>query len=443
MNQQRVVDVAIIGAGPSGSVAAALLQKQGLDVCVLERGQFPRFVIGESLLPYSMDVLEEAGLAQVVGATPGFQYKNGAAFTWGERYTWFDFTDKFTDGPGTTFQVQRAVFDQVLVDEIKRRGVDVRFGLAVTGYEELSADAQGRERARLHLTAEDGSKHTLDARFVLDASGYGRVLPRLLGLETPSCLPPRQAIFTHIDDHIVGDGFDRNKILISTHPEHRDIWSWLIPFSNGRASIGIVAEPARFLAHPASRGQAVTQSTGVATVAPDVQEAVLKAVVGEIPRVSGLLKHAVWDNGVPTSSVANYSANVSALTGRNFALLGNAAEFLDPVFSSGVTVALHSARLACRVLGRQLRGEAVDWQQDFVAPLKVGVEAFRTYVMGWYEGSFQDVIYCPAERVNADIRRMISAILAGYAWDESNPMVSRSTSRLKALAEICGPATLR
>ena len=267
---------------------------------------------------------------------------------------------------------------------------------------------------------------------MLDASGYGRVLPRLLGLERPSVLSPRKAIFTHIDDRIVGDDFDRNKILISTHPAERGVWSWLIPFGNGRSSIGFIGEP-EWINQRAAGLKAADEGA--------LNEALLRGVVAEIPRLSRILRNAVWDNGVPFSSISNYSANVTTLVGRNFALLGNAAEFLDPVFSSGVTVALQSARLASRVLGRQLRGEAVEWERDFVAPLKVGVEAFRTYVMGWYDGSFQDVVYCRPEQVNPEIRAMISSVLAGYAWDEANPFVARSAQRLKALAEICGPAS--
>lgn len=415
MNDLQQCDVLIIGAGPSGSVSAALLHQQGFRVCVLEQQHFPRFVIGESLLPYCMDILEEAGLRQVVDATPGFQYKNGAAFTWGERYTSIDFTRKFTPGPGTTFQVQRAVFDKILIDEVAKRGVDVRFGHAVSGLHEEA------ESMRVSVTSAEGN-YQLSARFVLDASGYGRVLPRLLDLERPSSLPPRRAIFTHIDDHIVSERFDRNKILISTHPIWRDVWSWFIPFSNGRASIGIVGLPERF-------------------ERPDIgtdEQKLLQQFIAEIPMLNSLLTQAVWDNGVPVRSLSNYSANVSALHGRGFALLGNAAEFLDPVFSSGVTVAMHSARLASRLLGRQLRGEAVDWQREYADPLMVGVNAFRTYVMGWYDGSFQDVIYCPEDKINEEIRQMISSILAGYAWDENNPFVQKSARRLKALAELCG-----
>lgn len=415
MNQ--TTDVAVIGAGPAGAVVSALLRRKGHRVCVLEKQHFPRFVIGESLLPHCMEMLADAGMEQAVMATAGFQYKNGAAFTWGERYTCFEFTDKFSAGPGTTFQVQRAVFDKVLIDEAIRQDVEVHFGHCVT-----ALDNSG-EQAVLTVQRKDGSHYMLQAAFVLDASGYGRVLPRLLDLETPSALPPRQAVFTHIDDHIVGDEFERNKILISTHPKLRDVWFWLIPFSNGRASIGVVGEPQRL------------RRDGL-----DGDEALLKQFVSEVPMLARILRQAVWDNGVPFRSLGNYSANVKALHGRHFALLGNAAEFLDPVFSSGVTIALHSARLAADVLHRQLNGETVNWQQDFVDPLMVGVNAFRTYVNGWYDGCFQDVIYSQSEQVNPDIRRMISSILAGYAWDEKNPLVSKSDRRLKALAKVCGSA---
>lgn len=408
MNQ---FDVAIIGAGPSGSVAAALLQQQGLNVCVVEKQHFPRFVIGESLLPYCMDILAEANLLEAVCAEPSFQFKNGAAFTWGNRYTYFDFTDKFSAGPGTTYQVRRGIFDKILIDEVVKRGVDVRFG-----HEVIAVNHQG-DQVQLQIQPEQGEIYTLNAKFMLDASGYGRVLPRLLDLELPSQLPARVARFTHINDNITDPQFDRNKILITTHPQHRDVWLWLIPFADNRCSIGVVGLPE--------------------TLAGD-DESVLKTFALECPMLQRILSNAQWDNDFPYRHIQGYSANVKTLHGKNFALLGNAAEFLDPVFSSGVTIALHSARLAVPLIVRQLQGENVDWQTEFSDALMIGVNAFRTYVNGWYDGSFQDVIY--AQNPQPEIRRMISSILAGYAWDSNNPFVAKSQQRLAALAEICGPA---
>ncbi|MGX2947563.1 NAD(P)/FAD-dependent oxidoreductase [Frederiksenia canicola] len=405
-------DVVIIGAGPSGSVSASLLKQKGLNVCVLEKQHFPRFVIGESLLPHCMEILEAAGLVDAVNAEPSFQFKNGAAFTWGNRYTYFDFTDKFTAGPGTTFQVRRGIFDKILIDETAKKGVEVRFGHEVT-----ALDNQG-ETAVLQVQTEQGENYQLTARFVLDASGYGRVLPRLLDLETPSHLPARLAHFTHIDDNISDPDFDRNKILITTHPEHRNVWLWLIPFADNRCSIGVV---------------------GLPDVLAGESETVLKKFALECPMLKRILANANWQNEFPFRHIQGYSANVKALYGKHFALLGNAAEFLDPVFSSGVTIALHSAQLAADLVARQLGGQAVDWQQEFATPLMVGVNAFRTYVNGWYDCSFQDVIY--ARNPQPEIRQMLSSILAGYAWDENNPFVAKSEKRLKALAELCSTAT--
>ena len=265
-------DVAVIGAGPSGSVASALLNKQGFKVCVLEKQHFPRFVIGESLLPHCMEMLEEAGFADAVHAEPSFQFKDGAAFSWGSRYTDFNFTEKFSDGPGTIYQVRRGIFDKILIDEAAKQGVDVRFGHGVTAFDN-SGDV-----ARLSVATDTGENYELTAKFVLDASGYGRVLPRLLDLESPSELPPRQAHFTHIDDNITSPKFDRNKILINTHPEHRDVWIWLIPFGDNRCSIGVVGTPDKLAGE---------------------SEAVLKKFVYECPMLAEILDKAVWENDFP------------------------------------------------------------------------------------------------------------------------------------------------
>ena len=127
----ETTDVLIVGAGPAGAVAAAFLRQQGRRVLMLEREQFPRFSIGESLLPQSMEYIEKSGLLRDV-VEAGFQYKNGASFAWGERSTDFDFREKFSEGWGTTYQVQRALFDQVLARGAERMGAELRFRHEVT-----------------------------------------------------------------------------------------------------------------------------------------------------------------------------------------------------------------------------------------------------------------------------------------------------------------------
>jgi len=401
-------DVLIIGAGPSGSLAAANLLRRGHSVLMVEKESFPRFSIGESLLPQTMGLLEEAGLLRAV-VEAGFQYKNGAAFVRGERRTEFDFRDKFSAGWGSTYQVQRAAFDKVLADEVERRGARILYRHQITA---AQVDGDG---VRLGVTDADGRSSELSGRFVLDASGNAKVLPRLLKLEKPSRFPMRQAIFTHVLDGIPTTGnFDRNKILVSVHPEQKDVWYWLIPFSNGRCSLGVVAS-AEFLA----------------PYEGDL-DAGLRDLQFQAPGLKALLKDAVWDT--PARQIKGYASDVSTLHGPNFALLGNAGEFLDPVFSSGVTIAFKSASLATELLDRRFKGVAADWETEYSVALRKGVDCFRAFVEAWYQGGFQDIIFYPKQ--DPQIKRLVCSILAGYAWDQANPYVA-DPARLKALAEIC------
>lgn len=401
-------DVLIIGAGPSGAIAAGILVQLGWQVQILEREQFPRFVIGESLLPQCMAFIEEAGMLDAVNAA-GFQHKNGAAFQRRGEHVVFDFREKFSPGPGTTFQVQRAVFDQVLADEAERQGARIHYR-----HEIIAVDVSG-EQAVVRYRTPEGTEGEIRPRFLLDASGYGRVLPRLLDLHRPSNFPVRQACFTHVRDGIDNPAFDRNKILITTHPEQPDVWYWTIPFSNGTCSLGVVARQEFFADYPEDGNTRLMQ------------------IVHEDPYLSELLAKAEIIR--PVQQITGYSANVSSLHGPHFALLGNAGEFLDPVFSSGVTVGMKSASLAAGLLNRQLRGESVDWETEFAIPLKKGVDAFRTFVTGWYDQRFQDIIYHRTHLTH--VKSMICSILAGYAWDEKNPYVKESERRVNVLAEIC------
>lgn len=401
--------VVVVGAGPSGSIASALLKRRGYDVLVLERQKFPRFSIGESLLVHCLDFVEEAGMLGAVEAA-GFQNKDGAAFARNDEYADYDFGDRFTSGLGrpTTFQVERAVFDKILADEAQKQGVEIRYEVEITAVSE--PDTAGRRT----LTARDlqsGEVSAIGADFILDASGFGRTLPKLLKLETPSQFPTRQAIFTHIADNIPAGTFDRKKIRVTVHPSHDDVWFWLIPFSGGRTSIGVVAAK-----------EYLDRYAGP----PDQK---LRTLVSEDRGLASLLVDAVWDT--PVRELHGYAANVKSMFGPGFALLGNAAEFLDPVFSSGVTIAMRSASTAAATLHRQFSGETVDWKSEFEEPLRKGVDCFRAYVDAWYDGRFQKIVFHKGQ--TPEIRRMISSVLAGYAWDEKNPFVADPQRRLNSI----------
>ncbi|WP_158972354.1 NAD(P)/FAD-dependent oxidoreductase [Paraglaciecola sp. L3A3] len=411
MSNTEVCDVVIIGAGPSGAIAAAMLAKKGWNIMVIEREVFPRFSIGESLLPHCMEFVEQAGMLDALhehAEELGFQYKNGAAFYRNGERSDFDFEQKFSQGPGTTYQVKRAVFDKLLADEAEKAGANFRYQQTVLSVE---TDEQG---ACLEIGSEQGN-YQLTAKFVLDASGFGRVLPRLLDLETPSNLTNRKAVFTHFKDNMPANAnFDRQKILITVHPTIADVWYWLIPFSDGTSSIGVVTRP-EFLDDSQT---------------PEEQ---LLKFIHEDDNLSVLLADAEMLQ--PARVIGGYSASVKSLHGPSYALLGNAGEFLDPVFSSGVTIAMRSAASAATLLDRQLSGETIDWQVDYDEPLRKGIEVFKTFVMSWYDTGFQNVIFFQSEE--SEVKPMITSILAGYAWDETNPFVKSSTRGLRMLTKLC------
>ena len=233
-------------------------------------------------------------------------------------------------------------------------------------------------------------------------------------MEIPSNLEVRTSIFTHIQDNIKDSRFDRKKILITVHPNIPGVWFWLIPFSDGRSSVGVVAK-----------------AEVLDKIAGD-NLAQLQTLISQSGMLASILEHAQFDT--PVGELQGYSSNVSKLWGDGYALLGNAGEFLDPVFSSGVTIAVKSADLAVEAVHKHLNGEDIDWENEFSQPLKEGVDTFRVFVEAWYSGRLQDVIF--ATNKDALIKRMVSSILAGYAWDKKNPLV-KDTRRLATLVELC------
>lgn len=399
-------DVTIIGAGPAGVMAAAVLDKAGHSTQIFEASRFPRFVIGESLLPRCMDLLDEVGLLEAVKAQ-GYMVKNGAVFIRGEQRCTFDFSDQFASGWKYTWQVPRADFDQVLANAARERGIPVHFEHSVV-------DVHTGASPSVVVRDATGARTTVTSKFIVDASGYGRVIPRLLGLDLPSTLPARRSVFTHVRGDRRPSGSEEGRIWIVMN--HDDLWTWVIPFSNGTTSVGVVGSPAFLARH----GETADQ--------------ILRSVLAETPTTAERLRDAEFL--FEARSIDGYSIGIKQLHGPNYCLVGNTTEFLDPVFSSGVTLALESANRAAKVAARQLAGEEVDWDRDYADYLMGGVDCFRTYVEGWYAGTLPKVFFAPNPA--PEVKKMVCSVLSGYVWDRENPFVRDHANKLAQLALVIG-----
>ncbi len=401
---KETVDVLVIGAGPAGSISAAMIQKAGYSVRVVEREKFPRFVIGESLLPRCMEVLEDADLLEAVKAK-NFQQKFGAKFVMGDKASDFNFTEQFSKGWSWTWQVPRAEFDLALATEVQRKGVPIDFETTVTA---IQINDDGSSETTIQRA--DNTEDKISARYIIDASGYGRVIPRLFNLDKPSNLDPRKAVFAHVQDIHRGDFDEPNRIIAVVYAP--GTWVWIIPFSNGVTSVGFVGSFDFFDG-----------------IEGDLQQKFKTLIAG-----NEFLKKR-FEN-VPLvfepRKLESWSATTDTFYGNGFVLTGNVTEFLDPIFSSGVMFATVSSHLASKLVVRKLKGEDVDWEQEYTKFIRQGVDTFRTFVMAWYDGTLNTIFF--AKNPDMEVKRKICSVLAGYVWDMENPFVSDHGTVLNKLA---------
>ncbi|HAO45423.1 MAG TPA: NAD(P)/FAD-dependent oxidoreductase [Ferruginibacter sp.] len=399
------VDVLVIGAGPSGTVAASIIKQAGYSVTIVEKMKFPRFVIGESLLPRCMEALEEAGFLDAIKEKK-FQEKFGAKFVKEGKVCDYFFADQFTSGWTWTWQVPRGEFDQTLADCCEKTGIPVHYETTVTAIEFNGSDSI--------TTVEDinGNKSQIEARFIVDGSGYGRVIPKLFNMDKPSNLPPRKTLFTHVNDVKRSMDDEPNRITIIVHD--KGIWIWVIPFSSGITSVGFVGEPGFF---NKVSGTNEEQLRALIDSEPYLRERMDGVEMKFEPRV-----------------LESWSTTTNRFYGDGFVLTGNVTEFLDPVFSSGVTLATVSSQKAAHLVIRKLKGENIDWEKEYTEPMMQGVNTFRSYVMAWYDGTLDTIFF--SEKPNLEIKNMICSVLAGYVWDLDNPYVKNHDTALKKLAKL-------
>lgn len=403
--KKEISEILIIGAGPAGMVSASYLHNHGIKVIVVEKTIFPRFQIGESLIPQCMDNLEEAGLLEAVKKA-GFQKKFGVRFIKDKTIGEFDFSKKYGEGWDWTWQVPRADFDNCLAQEVQRKGVDIWFDTEV-----INIEFNGG-KSKTTLRNSNGELTEITADFIIDSSGFGRVLAKQLNLEALPQIASHSSIFTHIEEPDRPSGKEGE--LITFEVLETQVWFWYFPFSNGNSSLGFVAPSEWF--HQFSEDS----------------ETAMREMLQKLEFYGERFNK--YNYLFTPIKVENISRNVTKLYGDGFVLTGNSAEFLDPVFSSGVSFATASGLLAAKLILKERSGTSVNWETEYVEYIKNGVNVFSSYVKEWYTGNLQKIIF--HSNPNKEIKEQICAVLAGYVWDSKNPFVKNHNRILKNLSRL-------
>ena len=326
-------DVVVIGGGPSGSTAAALLARKGYRVIALEKAHHPRFHIGESLLPMNLPVFERLGVLDKVRALGVF--KRGADFEAdNERgYNTYAFDRALGDSPPHAYQVWRQDLDEMLFDHARECGADAR-----EGHEVLTAEQSGPRDTRLEVGTDDGRRYTIRALYVIDASGRDALLSTRKKLRRKNHEHQSAAIFGHFKGASLRPGEDAGNISIYRF-DHG--WMWMIPLPGAVMSVGAVCRP-DYLKH--RKGRTVEFLLETLRLNPALWARLASAeLVGNEVRVTG-----------------NYSYDSARMGGPGWVLVGDAFAFLDPVFSSGVYLAMSGAEQAAHFVDVALRDPAAE-----------------------------------------------------------------------------------
>jgi flavin-dependent dehydrogenase len=321
-------DVVVIGGGPGGSTAATLLARRGYRVIALEKAHHPRFHIGESLLPMNLPVFERHGVLDKVRALGVF--KRGADFeTDNERgYNTYAFARAIGQSPPHAYQVWRQDFDKMLYEHARDSGADAR-----EGHEVVGVGQSGPRESRLEVRRDDGASYTIQARYVVDASGRDALLSSRRKLRRKNVQHQSAAIFGHYRGATARPGEDAGNISIYSF-EHG--WMWMIPLPGGVMSVGAVCRP-EYLKR--RKGRTIEFLLDTLKQNPALWRRIEHAqLIDEEVRVTG-----------------NYSYDSTQMGGPGWILVGDAFAFLDPVFSSGVYLAMSGAEQAAELVDRSLR----------------------------------------------------------------------------------------
>jgi flavin-dependent dehydrogenase len=383
-------DVAVIGGGPGGSTAAALLARRGYKVIALEKAHHPRFHIGESLLPMNLPVFERLGVLDKVRELGVF--KSGADFEADNArgYNVYAFARAIGQSPPHAYQVWRQDFDEMLYQHARDCGADAR-----EGHEVLRVEQRGPRESWLDVRTDDGRDYAIRARYVVDASGRDALLATKKKLRRRNAQHQSAAIFGHFRGADCRPGEDAGNVSIYRF-EHG--WMWMIPLPDGVMSVGAVCQP-EYLKQ--RRGRTVEFLLGTLKLSPALWRRIEQAeLIGNEVHVTG-----------------NYAYDSIRMGGPGWVLVGDAFAFLDPVFSSGVYLAMSGAEQAVALVDQALREPRREpvLLRKLEKRLRIGMARFAFFIYRFNGPVMRQMLRSP--RNIWQLEQAVISMLAGDLFD--------------------------
>ncbi len=403
------VDVLVIGGGPAGSTIATLLARRGHKVVQLEKERHPRFHIGESLLPMNMPILQRLGVFDRVAAIG--MLKLGADFPRDEGgYNTFDFARALDAKFPHAFHVKREEFDQVLFEHARANGVDAREQVRV---ERVEFGADGRP-VLAHARGADGAALAFRPRYLVDASGRDAFLGGKLRLKRKNPRHQSAAVFSHYAGVRRREGRDAGNVSIYRH-EHG--WIWLIPLADGQMSVGAVCYPDYMKTRKGDT------------------EGFLSRTLAAVPEVAERMQGARRVSDIHVTG--NYAYECTRMAGPGWLLVGDAWNFVDPMFSSGVFLGMHGAEQGAELVDAALREPAREaaLQRELERRLTDGLDEFKWFIYRFTSPTMKYLFANPQNYLQ--IEQAVVAMLAGDVFDA--PRVRR---RLRMFRVIYAVAAL-
>lgn len=388
---EKCCDVLVVGGGPAGSTIAALLAERGEQVVVVDKDRHPRFHIGESLLPLNLPLLERLGVNEEINRIGMLKY--GAEFVspYHNKTVAFEFANAWDKNFPYSYQVRRSEFDHILLTNAASKGATV---IESTRVSEVAFPRQGEVLAKGR--GEDGQPRAWRARFLVDASGRDTLLANRLGIKRRNRKHNSAAMFGHFTGARRNEGRTEGNITIYWFDQG---WFWFIPLSDGTTSIGAVCWP-RYIK---------SRKTDVDSFFMDT--------IAMCPPLAERLKDARLIS--PVTATGNYSYRARRMAGRDYIMVGDAFAFIDPLFSTGVYLAMNSAFIGADVVSACLHepGKAAEALKHFDAEVRRGLDTYSWYIYRAPTPALRNLLMVPRNMFRID--EAVLSVLAGDVFRRS------------------------